>query len=55
LRLEIRRLKELKVFNSLRLSVVVTTEVLIEVFAEVLADIATDILAELASRTEMLM
>jgi hypothetical protein len=54
LRLEIRRLEELEVFNSLRLSVVVATEVLVEVFVEVLTDIAADVLAELASRTEML-
>ena len=32
-RVEIRQLKELKVFNSLRLSVVVATEVLAEVLA----------------------
>jgi superfamily II DNA/RNA helicase len=46
LRLEIRRLKELEVFNSLRLSVVVTTEVLTDVAADVTTDIAADVAAE---------
>ena len=60
LRLEIRRLEELKVFNSLRLSVVVLAEVLPEVFADVAADVAgrtelvrTELVAELV-RTELL-
>jgi hypothetical protein len=39
LRLEIRRLEELKVFSSLRLSIVVTTEVLADVLADVLTDV----------------
>jgi superfamily II DNA/RNA helicase len=46
LRLKIRRLKELKVFNSLRLSVVVAAEVLTDVAADVAADIAADVTAE---------
>ena len=46
MRLEIRRLKELEVFNSLRLSAVVTAEVLADVLADVTADVATDITAE---------
>jgi hypothetical protein len=46
LRLEIRRLEELKVFDSLRLSIVVAAEVLADVAADVAADIAADIAAE---------
>ena len=42
MRLEIRRLKELEVFNSLRLSMVVATEVL------------TDVAADVADRTELM-
>jgi hypothetical protein len=34
LQLEIRRLEELKVFNSLRLSIVVTAKALTEIIAE---------------------
>jgi len=34
-RVEIRQLEELEVFNSLRLSVVVTTEILTEILTEV--------------------
>jgi len=41
-RVKIRQLKELKVFNSLRLSMVVTTEVA----AGVLAKVTTKVLAE---------
>jgi hypothetical protein len=44
LRLKIRRLKELKVFGSLRLSVVVAIEVLADILADVLVDIATDVM-----------
>ena len=44
--LKIRRLKEFKIFNALRLSI----EVLIEVLPEVLADVAADV----ASRTKLL-
>jgi hypothetical protein len=46
LQLEIRRPEELKVFNSLKLSIVILAEVLPEVFADVAADIA--------SRTELI-
>ena len=58
-RVEIRQLKELEVFDALRLSVEVLAEVLAaevlaaEVLAEVLAEILAEILAELASRTEL--
>ena len=47
---KIRQLEELKVFNSLRLSVVVTTEiltkVLMDITAEVLVEITVEILTE---------
>ena len=43
---EIWWLKELKVFNSLRLSIVVT----VEVFADVLADITVDVAADIAAK-----
>ena len=39
MRLEIRRLEELKVFDALRLSIEVLAEVLAEVLPEVLADV----------------
>ena len=58
-RVEIRQLKELKVFDALRLSVevlaevltteVLTAEVLAEVLAEILAEILAELLAELAA------
>ena len=50
MRVEIRRLKELKVFDSLRLSIVVAAEVLIELAADVLTDITADIAAEAITR-----
>ena len=46
-RLEIRQLKELKVFNSLRLSIVVTTEVFTDILTDVLVDIAADITTDI--------
>jgi hypothetical protein len=52
---EIRQLKELKVFDILRLSIEVLTEVLtvkvlaIEVLAKVLTEILTEILVELTT------
>ena len=51
MRLEIRQLEELEVFDALRLSV----EVLAEVLPEVLADVAgrTELLVELAGGTEL--
>jgi hypothetical protein len=45
LRVEIRRLEELEVFNSLRLSVVVAAEVLADVAADIAADVAADVIA----------
>ena len=51
MRLKIRRLKELKVFNNLRLSIVVAAEVLTDILADVTADVTADITAEaIASR-----
>jgi hypothetical protein len=52
LRLEIRRLKELEVFGSLRLSIVVTAEVLTDVLADVLVDVTVDVIvtAEISIR-----
>jgi len=47
LRLEIRRLEELKVFNTLRLSIEVLAEVLPEVLAEVLTKVFADIITRL--------
>ena len=38
-RVEIQQLEELEVFDSLRLSVVVTAEILIEIAAEVFAEV----------------
>ena len=46
MRLEIWRLEELKVFDSLRLSVVVAAEVLADVLADVATDVAADVAAE---------
>ena len=46
---KIRRLKELKVFNSLRLSVVVTAEVLTDVLIDVTADIAADVTVDITT------
>ena len=46
---KIRRLKELKVFNSLRLSVVVTTEVLTDILADITTDVATDVTTDVAA------
>ena len=43
---KIRRLKELKVFNSLRLSIVVAVEVLADVLTDVTTDVAADITAK---------
>ena len=45
MRLKIRRLEELKVFNSLKLSVVVTAEVLVDILADVLMDITAEAVA----------
>ena len=42
-RAKIQQPKELKVFNSLRLSVVVATEVLADILMDVAADVATDV------------
>ena len=56
LRLKIRRLKELKVFDSLSLSIVVATEILAEIAAEilgrieVLAEVLTEILVEILAK-----
>ena len=47
LRLKIRRPKELKVFDSLSLSMVVIAEILLEVLVEVLAELAVELLIEL--------
>ena len=43
MRLEIQRLEELKVFDSLRLSIVVATEVLADVLVDIAADVAADV------------
>ena len=40
-------------FDNLRLSIVVTTEVFINVLADVLADITIDIIADIANRTDL--
>jgi hypothetical protein len=63
LRVKIWWLKELKVFNALRLSIEVLAEVLTaevlaaeilgEVLADIAADIAVDIVADVADRTEL--
>ena len=45
-RAEIRQLKELEVFNSLRLSVVVAAEVLVDIFTDIAAEIAADVAVE---------
>ena len=51
MQLKIRRLEELKVFNSLRLSIVVTIKVLADVTADVTTDITVDITVKaIASR-----
>ena len=52
MRVEIRRLEELEVFDSLRLSVVVAAEVLAELAADVLADVAADVAAEAVAGQE---
>ena len=49
MRLKIRRPEELKVFDSLRLSVVVLVEIFLEVLAEVLVELAVELLAELVA------
>ena len=56
LQLKIRRPEELKVFDGLRLSMVVLTEILLEVLAEVLAELAVELLMELLAEilTEIL-
>ena len=51
MRLEIRRLEELEVFDALRLSVEVLTEVLPEVLVEVLAEVLADVVAGLGYRS----
>ena len=54
-RAEIRQLEELKVFDSLKLSVVVTAEILAELTTEVLAEILTaEVLVKLTSGTEFI-
>ena len=65
MRVEIRRLKELEVFNSLRLSIVVTAKALTEIAAEVLIKVTAEIavkatteatielIADILSRTEL--
>ena len=45
--------EELKVFNSLRLSMVDTTEAAVEVLTDVLPEVLTDVLVELISGTEL--
>jgi len=45
-RVKVRQPEELKAFDSLRLSVVVLTEVLADVLVEVLAEISTEVIAE---------
>jgi hypothetical protein len=52
LRLKIRRLEELKVFDSLKLSMVVTTEVLTEIAADIAIDVTADIAVEAVARQE---
>ena len=46
---EIQRLEELKVFNSLRLSVVVTAEVLTDILTNVAADVTADVTTDIAA------
>ena len=48
------RLKELKVFNSLKLSVVVAAKTLIEITAEVLAEIITEVIVAAKAITEII-
>ena len=53
-RVEIRQLEELEMFDSLRLSIVVTTEIIAEILAEavtadILADVTADVLADIAA------
>ena len=43
MRLKIRQLKELEVFNALRLSIEVLADILLEVLIDIAADITTDI------------
>ena len=50
---EIQQLKELKVFNSLKLSIVVAIEVLMDIFADILIDITMDIITDITNRTEL--
>ena len=64
-RVETQQPKELKVFDSLRLSMVVAVEIFAEILAEILAevaaniiadvtaDIATDVIADVSNRTEL--
>jgi hypothetical protein len=49
LRLEIRRLEELEVFSSLRLSIVVAAEVLTDVLTDVLIDVTADVIVTVES------
>ena len=49
LRLEIRRPKELEVFNSLKLSIVVLAEILVELAVELLAELVAELIAELVA------
>ena len=44
---KIRQPKELKVFNSLRLSIVVLIELATEITAEILAEVTTEVKASL--------
>ena len=46
MRLKIWWLKELKVFNSLRLSVVVTAEALAEILVEITVEVLVEVLTE---------
>ena len=48
-RVEIQQLKELEVFDSLRLSIVVTVEVLAEIFTEIAIEVLAKILKVKAS------
>ena len=55
MRLEIRRLEELEVFNSLSLSVVVAAEILAELVTEIAVEIASELDAELLEELEVLL
>ena len=54
MQLKIRRLKELEVFNSLKLSVVVAAEALTEIAAKILAEITTKVVVAAEAITEVI-